>query len=890
MSLKERGLKEEEAKRLLDTHGKNEIEDVGRASTLGILFRQIKNNFVVYLLLIAMAISFFVGKDITGYVLLCVIVLVIVLGFIQEYKAETAINALKSMIMPISIVIRDGEEREAPSNQLVPGDIIILRNGEKIPADCIVLTETELSVDESILTGESREIKKYVVKDEKKYEDKSTLFMGSFVVNGKCTTRIIHTGMNTKFGKIAGMISKAEKELPLQNKVNKIAKYMTAAGASMAILTGLILLLKAPVFNYELLVDVLIIVIALAVASFPEGFPVVLITALASGSYKMAKKNAIVNRMSIIETLGETTVICSDKTGTITKGEMTVKKIVIGQRIYDVTGVGYEAKGDFLLDKNKVDAKKDEILNLLLKSSVICNDTKISRTGEDKIYKPIGSPTEAALLIMSAKAGIFKEDLKFEIEKEVPFSSERKLMSLVVKEGREKMLYSKGAAEIVLSRCKFIRKNDGVFTLTERERENILEANKKMTSDAFRTLGIAYKNSGFENVESDLIFIGIVAMEDPPREEVKEALELCKKAGIKVKMITGDSKETAIAIAKQIGLKINQVVEGKDLDNLTDKNLAKIINEITIFARVKPEHKLRIVQTLKANGEIVTMTGDGVNDAPSLKEAHIGVAMGKNGTDVSRSVADLTLKNDNFATIVDAVKEGRTVFTNIQKFATYQISINIAQVSLIFLAVLLRLPTPLVAIQILFMNLFSDEITAITIAFNPYSKDVMSLKPRKRSDIVTKPLLMMILISGLMMCIFALSVFYFSIKSGVPEPTARTITFVTMVLLGLANAFNYRSFRKPTLARSPFTNKPLVLASLIAIVATALIVYSPFSGIFETVHIPVSFFLVGVLASIFFLLIFDVLKVINEKKHYWSEDMQDFEINNKNHKIRSELD
>lgn len=873
-------LSSEEAKKKLKEYGPNEIKDISKISPIKILLRQIKSNFVIYLLFFAMIISFFVGKQLTAYVILIVILVVILTGFIQEYKAEKAIQNLKKMLTPKTTVIRDGKEQEINSTEIVPGDILILRNGERIPADCIILKEKDLYLNEAILTGESKEVKKEITKDLKNPKDLNLLFMGSYIVNGKCTAKVIHTGMSTKFGKIAGMISTAEKELPLQIKVNKIAKYMAILGSFFAIITGIIMILRAPGFNNEILVDALIIVIAVAVSSFPEGFPVVLITSLASGSYRMAQKNAIVNRMSIIETLGETTVICSDKTGTITKGEMTVKKIYSDNKTYEVTGTGYETKGEILSNNKKINLEKEKTLNQLIKTSLVCNDSKISKIENENNYNIIGTPTEAALLIMASKAKLYKEDFDQDREEEIPFSSERKLMTVLLKESNGIKVYSKGALEILLSKCKYIQRDNGTFRLLEKEKQRILKLNTELTSKALRTLGFAYKKSDSikkEELEKDLVFLGFAAMEDPPRKEIKDALMACKKAGIKVKMITGDNKETALSVAKQIGLDEGKIMEGSDLDKTTDQELIKLVKSIVVFARVKPEHKLRIVKALKENNEIVTMTGDGVNDAPALKESHIGVAMGKNGTDVSRSVADLTLKDDNFATIVDAIKEGRTIFTNIQKFSTYQISVNFSQVALIFLAILLGFPLPLIAIQILFMNLFSDELTAITLAFNPYSKDVMASKPRKKSNIITKPLFLMLVTPGLIMSLGSLAVFYYVLSIGKSEIAARTIAFTTMVLFGITNAFNFRSFRKPTLTRTPFSNKPLIYASIFAIFVTILTIYSPLSRIFETVKIGAIYWIIAIVISFSVLIIFDLLKFINEKYNLWSEDMQEFE-------------
>lgn len=877
------GLTSEEACKRLKSYGLNEIEDKSQIHLLVILLRQIKSNFVVYILFFAMILCFFVGgeKIITGYIILGTIFIVILVGFFQEYKAEKAVFALRSMIMPVSIVIRDGVEVEIDSKKVVPGDILVLRNGERVPADCIVLKENDLLINEAVLTGESSEVKKFSTRDEKVYKNKNILFMGSFLVNGKCVAKVIRTGMKTRFGEIAEMISETEKELPLQKKVNSIAKYMVIFGAFFAILTGVIMIIQAHSFNLDFLSEVLIMVIAICVASFPEGFPVVLITSLASGSYRMAKKNAVVNRMSIIETLGETTVICSDKTGTITKGEMTSLKILSDNRIYEVSGTGYSRFGEILFNSKKVNADKENSLKLLLRTAVLCNDSRISRSEEGKNYNIVGTPTEASLLIMASKVGLFKEDIDLEREKEIPFTSERKMMTILSSESKKKVIYSKGALEVLLPKCKYIQRDSGIFKMLDRDRELIMDCNRDFTSRTLRTLAFAYKKTGgFSKgeIEEDLVFLGLVGMSDPPREEVRESIMTCRNAGIKVKMITGDNRETAVSIAKQIGLDKGEVIEGEELEKLTDKELARKVMNIVIFSRVKPEHKLRIVRALKANGEVVTMTGDGVNDAPALKEAHIGVAMGKGGTDVSRSVADLTLKDDNFATIIDAIEEGRTIFTNIQKFASYQISINFAQVAIIFLAVLLGLPLPLVAIQILFMNIFSDEITAITLAFNPHSKDVMTTKPRRKSSIVSKPLFLIVVFSGLIISLSALTVFYHTL-SYMKLEESMTLVFACMIFFATFNSYNFRSFRKLTINRSPFTNKFLFYASVFILLTTVFLIYSPLGSFIHLTPISYYYLIPIFLTSFVMIISIDIVKIIGDRLNLWEENMQCFNQN-----------
>jgi len=874
--IKEKGLTKKEAEKRLRKYGLNEIRDISKTTYFKILLRQIKSNFMVYLLAAAMLISFFIGKSVTAYTILAIIFMVILAGFIQEYRSEKAISALKNILVPVSIVIRDGKEQEIQSASIVPGDVLLLRNGEKIPADCLLIEEKELRVNEAVLTGESKESSKKIC-SEKKYSDDNLVFMGTYIVNGRGVAKAIHTGMNTQFGKIAGLISTTEKELPLQKKVNKIAKYMVILAVVISVLTGLIMLSRSIVLNEETIFNILILVIALSVSAFPEGFPVVLITTLAAGARTMAKKNAIVNRMSIIETLGETTVICSDKTGTITKGEMTARRVFVNDAFYDVTGTGYDGKGDFLHNHKKIDINNEVTLRNLLYNAVLCNDSIIERTGNDLEFRTIGSPTESALLVMGVKAGLFKEGIKFKRVQEIPFNSERKMMSVLCEINKEKVVYSKGALEYLIKKCKFIQKNRAISKLSESEKKKILEFNKKMTSNSLRTIAFAYKKVDTfakDHFEDYLVFLGFVGMEDPAREEVKEAISQCYNAGIEVKMITGDNKETAISIAKEIGLP-GKIMEGNELDNLTDDELTKIIGPITIFARVKPEHKLRIVKALKYNGEIVTMTGDGVNDAPALKEAHIGIAMGKNGTDVSRSVADLTLKDDNFSTIVSAISEGRTIFKNIRKFSTYQLSCNFAELSILFISVLLspflgwQIPI-LLALQILFMNLVTDNLPAITLGLNPSSNDSMIEPPRKNSEILNKKLFIMLLFTGSLLTVLVLSSYFlmFNIFGGTHE-YARTVALFSLIGLEIVSAFNFRSYRTGVLNRGLMVNPYLVYASAISLIATFVIIYSPLNKVFETVPLGIDGLLIVAALSLSLALIFDLLKYVNNKKKFF---------------------
>jgi Ca2+-transporting ATPase len=869
-----KGLTKKEAEEKLKEYGFNEIKEISKNKPLKILYRQVKKNFIVYLLLIAAIISFFVDKKTTAYTILGVITLVIGTGFFQEYRAEKAIQALKNMIMPVSIVIRNGNEQEISSSEIVPGDILVLRTGEKIPADCLILEETELTLNESALTGESHEIHKHPGTLEK-YDERNVVFMGTHILKGKCIARVIHTGMNAKFGKISELISKTEKELPLQVKLNNISKYMAIVAIIFAILTGTIMILTN-VESETVFVEALILMIALSVSAFPEGLPVVLITCLSYGAYKMAQKNAIVNRLSVIETLGETTVICSDKTGTITKGEMTVSEVFTNNSFYKVTGSGYSAEGDIRLNSNKISLIKNPTMNLFLKSAVVCNDAVIQRTGEDRLFKTIGSATESALMVLGAKAEIYKEDLDYERIEEIPFDSANKIMSTLNKTKDGKKIFAKGALEFLIRKCKYIQRDGGVYRLTEKEKSRILEANKTMTSKALRTIALAYKSikkGEKATLDHDFVFLGIAGMQDPPREEVKNAIKMCLEAGISVKMITGDNLETAKAIGVEIGLNGKQIT-GDELDKITDDELTRIVGSITIFARVRPEHKLRIVNALKACGEIVTMTGDGVNDAPALKEAHIGVAMGKNGTDVSRSVADLTLKDDNFATIVTAIREGRTIFKNIRKFTSYMLSCNYAELAVLLMGVILapffgwQIPL-LLALQILFMNLVTDDLPAITLAMTPSSENTMKEKPRRKEEIINKNVFFVSLFAAVIMTIIVLVVFYIEFNIlNMGTDLARTSALLTLILLEIGNAYNFLSYKREVFIKALFANKYLTVASVISLLATILIIYTPANTVFGTVPMGIKDWIVSLISALIIITFFNIAKRINNAKGY----------------------
>lgn len=865
------GLTNSEVKERIKKFGYNQIKDKSKASPLTILLRQVKKNYVIYLLIAAATISFVVGKTFTASTIMLVITIVITTGFVQEFRAEKAIGALKNMIAARTRVIRNGKETEVDSRELVPGDVVLLRAGEKIPADCIIAEERDVMVDESVLTGESKEIQKVASKNLEATDDVHKIFMGTFVVSGKCIAHVQHTGMDTKFGKIAGLVSAAEKELPLQGKINKISTYMIVVALVMSLMTGALLVSRAEALDVAFLTSTLVFLLALSVSAFPEGLPLVLISTLAAGTSKMAKKNAIVSRMSAIESLGEVSIICSDKTGTITSGEMTVKKLFLSDKeILDIEGAGFEGKGDFILRDKAVDLAGNDQFEKLMHGLIFCNDSLIEKSEEEGKFNVMGSATEGALLVMGAKKNMFKEDMEHKRVEEMPFSSERKMMSVLVKRGKAMTVYAKGAPDVLIKNCKYIQIGSERHTFTEEKKKDVLAQNGKFAKESLRTLAVAYKDSDTEKYEeNNLVFLGIVGMEDPPRAGVLEAVQTCQKAGIKVKIITGDYKETAVAIAKRVGIE-GDVVTGEELDEMSDERLLEEVQKIAIFARVKPEHKLRIVKLLKQHNEIVAMTGDGVNDAPALKEAHVGIAMGIRGTDVARSSADLILKDDNFTTIVEAVAEGRTIFNNIRKFTSYQLSCNFAELLILFLGAVLApflgWETPLlIAIQILFMNLVTDNLPALTLGFNPRSKDVLKRRAGKKREIMNRQLITIIVSTGFAMATTTLIVHYVLLNvMGYSAEISRTGALVTLILIEIAMAFTFRSFRSRVLTSSPFANKYLVLASTASFIITLFIVYTPLSKFFETNRIPLEVWIVGAIGALVLVLLYDIVKTLNK--------------------------
>ena len=852
------GLTDHESTKRLEKYGQNKLAKKREFKALKIFINQFK-SFLVALLALAVSVSYYLGEIVDAYVIGIIIILNALLGFIQEYKAERAVESLKKLSSTKAKVLRDGKEEIIDAQNLVPGDIILLEEGDKVPADARLIEVINLEMDEAALTGESTPVSKelVVLKKEKLVvsELRNMIFMNTSVSRGRATAVIVGTGMSTEIGKIAKTITEQKTpETPLQKKLEGVAKNLGIAAIIISIAVFGIGLLKG-----EPIVEMFTTAVSLAVAAVPEGLPAVVTITLALGLSKMAKVNSIIRRLPVVETLGSATVICSDKTGTLTKNEMTVTDIYTNHKLFKVSGSGYDPGGNFNLDGKKVDPKKSKNLDLLLRSGALCTTAKL--THHQKGWSIIGDPTEGALLVSSQKAGKSKDDLmnEFKFKNEIPFDSNRKMMSVIYENNGKHIAYIKGAPEIFLQNCSHIYLNGTIKRMSNSDKEKIKTQIDGMAKNALRVLAMGYryvnmkKKISPQNVERDIVFVGLQGMIDPPRSEVKPALETCTKAGITTIMITGDHAETARAIAIELGI-INDkspTVTGDELEKLAHDALMKKLETVRVFARVSPEHKLKIVNALKSRGEVVAMTGDGVNDAPALKAADIGVAMGIKGTDVAKDSSDMILIDDNFASIVKAVEEGRGVFDNIRNFIRYLISSNVGEVLAIFVAMLIGLPLPLIAVQILWMNLLTDGLPALALGVDPPERDIMNRKPRRlKEGAISRDTWIFSIIVGLIMMVGTILLFYWNLDSGIEH--ARSIAFSTIVMFQMFNIFNSRTNK--SVLKNPkelFNNKALLLAIAASVTLQVLVVSHPFfQNYFETVALTAyEWFLVTAMGS-----------------------------------------
>jgi len=840
------GLTQEEATKRFSQFGPNELLEKEKLSPWKIFFEQFKSVLII-ILLIAIVLSAIVG-DIKESVVIAIIVLMASgLGFLQEYRAERAIEALKRLAAPMASVLRDGRETEVPARELVPGDIVILRTGNKIPADGRLLEAFNLKVDEASLTGESTPVEKTIEPlppETNPADQRNMVFMGTTVVYGRGKAMVTATGMSTEFGRIAGLLQQVKSEpTPLQVNLDRMGRWLGLGAVALCILLAGLGLIRG-----HGLLEMLIWGVSLAVAAVPEALPAVVVIGLAIGVRRMARRNALIRKLSAVETLGCTTFICSDKTGTMTQDQMTVRRIYVDGQMLEVTGVGYEPVGQFIFNHRPISPENYPSLLKLLHIGSLCNDTSLYR--EENRWNIKGDPTEGALTVLAAKAGLWPDELnqKFPRLAEIPFTSERKRMTTIHETPQGKVAYSKGAPEIILASCRYHLKDGEEKPLTEEDKEKIISLAQEMAAAALRVLALAYKKLSFDSsfpeffdfqsasMEQDMVFVGLAGMIDPPREEAKEAVKRCSEAGIKSVMITGDHKLTAVAIARELGiLQDGLVVTGNELDNLSEAELDSLVEKIEVYARVSPAHKLKVVEALAKRGHVVAMTGDGINDAPALKKADIGVAMGITGTDVTKEAADMVLLDDNFASIVAAVEEGRAVFSNIKKYLMYLLSSNIGEILVMAVAILfgplIGLPygaIPLVAIQILFVNLITDGLPAIALAVDPPDPDIMKQKPRPRNQgIFTRPVLFLIFIGGIWSCLINVGIFKWALDSGRSMLEAQGLCFVSLIVIQFFKAYNFRSDKHSIFKIGLFGNKWLNLSILGEILLLLLIIYWP---------------------------------------------------------------
>jgi Ca2+-transporting ATPase len=808
------GLTQIEAERRLKKQGPNRIEKKKKVSPVRIFISQF-NDFITWVLIAATVISGVMGEKADAVTILIIIVMNAILGFIQEYKTEKSLEALKELTAPTSKVIRNGIVKVINAEELVIGDLIVLESGDRIPADCMLVEDSNFMVDESLLTGESVGVEKTSrMKD-------SSIYMGTIVLTGKGKARIIETGMKTEMGKIAGMLQNISNERsPLKEKLASLGKVLVVICIVICIIVTL-----TGIWRGQDKYEMFLLGVSLAVAAIPEGLAAIVTVALALGVSRMLKRNALIRKLPAVETLGCTSIICSDKTGTLTENRMTVKAMYFDGRTY------YSDKE--LIPENI----------LLKKAFTYCNDCNFDYKESDISKSLFGDPTETALI-----KAFFKESKKLKefLDRacrvyDIPFDSDRKMMSVVTREGIKEVCYVKGAPERIINRCKYILDKGEVKLFTSDYRQKVNKAVEAMSFNALRCIAGAYKDSGIikgKGLEDNLIFVGVAGIIDPPRKEAKDAVLKCKLAGIRAVMITGDHKNTAYAIGKELDICKNQseVITGEELDKLNDKELVAKVDNLSIFARVNPNHKLRIVKAFKTKNNIVSMTGDGVNDAPAVKEADIGISMGISGTDVTKEASSMILLDDNFATIVSAVEEGRIIYDNIRKFIRYLLSCNLGEVLTMFLASLFYLDTPLLPIQILLVNLATDGLPAIALGVDPPDGDIMSGKPRpKNESIFARGLSEKIIVRGSLIGVCTVFAFISGKYYGFSLVTSRTIALSTLIMSQLIHVFECRSERHSIFEIKLFTNMYLVGAVGISISMLLCVLYIPFmQGVFHT--------------------------------------------------------
>lgn len=837
----ETGLTSEEVKLRLEQYGPNELSHKKGPGILHMFIEQL-TDYMVVILIIASIVSIAVGEVTDSLVIIGIVIVNACLGVAQEYRAGKALEALKKMSAPSAQVIRDNEILTIQAIYLVPGDVVLLETGDYIPADVRLMKAINLKVEEAALTGESVPVEKnsgiLLTGDIGLGDQLNCAFMSTLVTYGRGMGIVTETGMNTIIGKIAEMIQdNPDEDTPLQRKLTQMGKIL---GTACLIICAVVFVLG--LLRGEPVLSMFMTAVSLAVAAIPEGLPAVVTIVLALGMQRMAKHNAIMKKLHAVETLGSTTVICSDKTGTLTQNQMTIVKMYIDGMEVDVQGDGYNPEGSIRYQEKEINIENEAAVSRLLEIQALCNDARLEHFENDGTdeWKIVGDPTEGAMIVVAEKAGIRQNEIneKFPRLQEIPFDSQRKLMTTFHQyKDNAYLTFSKGAPDILIERCtKIMRRNGSIETLAPADKESVLTENKSLAGQAYRVLAMAFRpvsdiplKPTTEENEQELIFCGLVGMIDPPRTEAIEAIKICKKAGIRVAMITGDYRDTAAAIAKQMGIisSDDQVLAGTDLNNMDDEQLNEAAKNVNVYARVSPEHKVRIVQAMKNNGGIAAMTGDGVNDAPALKRADIGVAMGISGTDVTKESADMILTDDNFSSIVEAVEEGRVIYSNIRKFVFFLMSCNVGEILVVFLAMLFKWPIPLLPIHLLWINLLTDSFPALALGVEKKEPGIMEDKPRDPNEsIINKDMVINIVVQSIVMTIAVLGAFYFGWKEYGIE-TGRTYAFVTLITSELLRAYSARSERLPLWKIGVFTNKSMNLASLVSFGLLAIVMFVP---------------------------------------------------------------
>jgi Ca2+-transporting ATPase len=866
------GLTAGEAQKRQEQYGLNRLPEGEDVSPLQVLLHQFKSP-LIYILLVAAIVTALLEEYIDMGVILAVVILNAVVGFFQEYKAETSVRALKSMVVAKARVVRDGKEMEIPSEELVPGDIVLLASGAKVPADLRLVEVTELRAEEAALTGESVPVKKTTQPLLDDYltpgDQINMVFMGTIIVNGRARGIVVETGTRTVLGQIARNVKELSvTETPLQQKIVKFAQFigLLVLGSAVAIIVlGLFLGLT--------LAELLTTAVAASVATVPEGLPIVVTVTMAIGITRMVRRNAIIRKLSAVETLGSTTIICSDKTGTLTKNEMTVKTLFDGHHTYEVTGSGYDPEGEILHEWEPTDMEALRGLHNLLRTGLLCNESNVHKVHES--FTIDGDPTEGALIVAAMKAGFNPDGEKKAYPRIgiIPFESERGFMATHHEHNGEGIIFLKGAPEKVLEMCRDLPSGEAL------DRMKIMEVAERFAEDGLRVLGMAYRevpgNAGperfiQENLGSDLTFAGLQGMIDPPRPEAIEAIQGCKEAGIRVAMITGDHAVTASAIGRMMGIRESKApaITGKELEAMSDDELFARVQATSVYARVSPQHKLRIVQQYMRHGEVVAVTGDGVNDAPALKAAHIGAAMGKTGTDVAREAADMVITDDNFASIFHAVEEGRIVFDNIRKVTLFLIPTGFAAILSILVSMFLEIPIPYVAAQLLWINLVTNGLQDVALAFEPGEKDIIKRKPRNpKEGIMSRLMIERSILVGIVISAGVIFIYRAALSEGAPIEYARTMAMTTMVLFQFFQAWNSRSESKSVFRMSPLSNPFLFYSMVAAFLAQIAVVYMPsLQWVFRTAPLSLADWVWVTLVAVSVVIVVEIDKGIRRRR------------------------